>query len=108
MAIVFEFVDKAFDDVAFTIQRPVNPAWLFAPSVRGNHSQRTLTLNLFDQRRRIVTCIANDEISLPVFQPFGCLRDIMRLSRGQAKAQGIAQGISQDMQFGGEAAATAS
>ena len=102
--IVFDFVEKAFDEMAFFIYMSVVGSRVRAVGAGWNDHLHAALLDERDQCIRIIPLIADNRVAGKCSkQPF-CLPDIGRLPAGQDEGQGIAQGIGQGMNLGAKAA----
>ena len=56
---MFDFTDKAFDQMSFTVKMPINFALIQIPAARRNNSFRAQMFDCFNKRLRVITFIGN-------------------------------------------------
>jgi len=103
---MLQFVDATLNQVALTVQPTVVFTRRFAGLVRRNDSDRWAQINLGDNRLRGIASVSNDVGAHQAFQQLSCLGAVMDLPARQQQAQGVAQSIDNQVDFGGETAST--
>jgi len=104
---LLDILKEALDQISLGIQGVVAFALGFAVGLGRNDRLDVSTLEAGDEGVRVVTFVSQDSLRLQLgHERFG-LCDIVRLSAGEAQRQRVAQGVYDDMNFGGQAAARA-
>jgi hypothetical protein len=105
---VFDFVEKAFNQVAFLVQKPVTWPGCIAVGTRRDHHFNTPIGEISYQRIGIIAFVANDRFSRDVTQQYLRLADVGFLATGQNKVQRVSQSVGQCVNLSGIAAARTS
>ena len=104
MAEVLELIEEAFDEVALAVERVIaRPGDLAIGRRRDDGSNSPLGEDL-DEAVGIVAFVTNQSLWIGVVdQRFGASK-IMGLARREHQLDGIAQGIDEGVNFGGQSA----
>ena len=105
---MLDFIEETLDQMPFFIEMTIVIALIFAVSPRRDHRHGIFFGNLLQKLFRIVRAIRNDALKIEVLDQVIRLCNIVALSTGQAKAQGIAQSIYAGVDLGAEPASAAS
>src|SRR5258705_5363137 len=92
---MLNFVDKTFDQMAFTVQPSIVRTGRFSFLVRWNDGFRTLLHNPIDQGLSSIASICDYVRSNHTLQQCLGVWTIVALSCGQMQTQGVAQAIDQ-------------
>ena len=102
---VFEFVEEALDEVAFAVEREIaRPLGLTIGLGRDDRSDSPLVEGA-NERVGIVRLVANQGIWVGVLDQRFRASKIMSLAWREHQLDGIAQGVDERMNFGGQSAA---
>jgi hypothetical protein len=82
---MLDLADEALDQVALFVCVAINLTLFFAVAARWNDRFRALFFDIFDEVRRIVTCIGNQHLEVVVFSKCRRLRDGAALAARQVK-----------------------
>lgn len=104
---MLDFVDKAFDQMAFPIQPGVVFAQQLGTLVRRNDGLNTPCQQVVNESLRCIASIGNQPLKAKPFQQCLRLRTIVALSSRQTQPQRVAQSIYRDMDFAAKATMTA-
>ena len=104
---MLDFVDETFNQMPFFVKMDIILAQFLAfGSRRNNH----LGFVLFDDQPNkiigIIRFIGNQALKIKINDQCFALGDVVALTSGQNKAQGIAQTVDTDVNFGAEATFT--
>ena len=105
---MLDFADKALNQMSLPITPLVVLTRRFGVSLRRDHCFRTAGGDFIQKIVRAVAAVGQHILELKVNNQIVCFDNIMALSSGQIQAQRIAQAIHSHMDFGAEAASTAS
>src|SRR5690606_19397656 len=105
---MLDLIDKALDQMAFTIHPAVVFAQHFGALMRWDDRFNTAVQQIVDEMCCRVASICDQAFKIEPFEQILRLGDVVSLTRSQAKTQGVAQAIHDHMDFGGEAPSTAS
>ena len=105
---MLDFVDKTFNQMAFTIQPLILLTQDFSALMRWNNGFNTLLQQIGTEVLCRIATISKQAVKIEAFQQMISLGDGMALTSRQRKTQGVAQAINRDMDFATEATATAS
>lgn len=105
---MLDFVEETLDQMSFFVEMMIVIPLIFAVPPRRDHRYGFFFRNLLQELFRIVRAIRNDALKFKVFDQVSCLSNVMSLSTGQEKAQGIAQCIYAGVDLGAEPATAAS
>jgi hypothetical protein len=103
---MLDFVEKALHQMTFSIQPSVVSAPLPAALMRWNHRCRALSEYKVKEGLSRISSVRNDMLTRQSVQQGIGLFEVVAVSTCQAQAQGIAQAINADMDFGAEATTT--
>ena len=104
---VLEFVEEAFDEIAFAVEREVAIARGLAIGLRGNHGGDLAPVESVDQRISVISLVADQSLRIDVFDQRRCASQIVRLPGREHQLDGVAKGIDERMDFGREPTAGA-
>lgn len=104
---MLDLVNKAFDQVSFTIKMPVIFTLHEAIAFRWNHRKNAFGSDRFKQLVRIIAFIGNQDLRREVSNQRSGVRAVMTLAARQMKTQRIAQCVNGNVNLGGKATATA-
>lgn len=93
--------------MALFVEMRIIGAWFNSAFARGNHRFCLERSNGLAKGIRIIALVGDDIMELESVNQFFRLRQIMPLATSQKKAQGIAKGVDQNMDFCTEATPTA-
>ena len=99
-----EFVDKTFDDVAFSVADAIIVPWLLSIAAGGDDHLYLLGCEQLSQRVRIVAFVGNYGIKIERGEQRFGLGHVMALTPGQDELEGKAQGIDEEMDLAAESA----
>src|SRR5258708_32554368 len=108
MPIVFDLVNKTFDQMAFTVLVGIILTRGTTIGPRRNDRFRALISNALQKIIDIIGAICNQMVIVKTVGQVKRLGDVVALSRRQPEPQRIAQRIDTDMNFSGKAPPTAS
>jgi hypothetical protein len=101
---MLDFIDEAFNQMAFTIQ----PAIIFTQDlgalVRRDYGFNTTLQQVSNEMGCGVATISDQSLKIKSFQQMLSLSNVMMLTGRQSEAERVAQTIYQHMNFGREAA----
>ena len=107
MSIMFDLVDEALDQVSLPVQVGIVVSTLFPVGPRRDHRCCTSLPDHLQEGISVIALIGDDIVkSVPGDQclPLG---DVVALAPGELEAQGVAQRINADVDFGAEPAPAA-
>jgi hypothetical protein len=102
---VLEYVEEPLDEVAFAIEREIASPRGFAICLGRNHRNDAAFGQGVDERISVIGFVAEQSVRIDVLNQRLSAGQIMRLPRGEYQLDGIAQGIDECMDFGGQSAA---
>jgi hypothetical protein len=102
---MFEFVEEAFDEIALAIKREVARAWDFAVGLGGNHGGDVSPGKGLDQHVGVVSLVPDQRLRLDIVKQRLRAGQIVSLAWGEHQRDGVAEGIDERMDFGGQSAA---
>jgi hypothetical protein len=105
---MFDFAHKTLDQMPLTIQPSVVFTQDFSPLMGWNNGFNAAVEQIFDEMCRRIAPIGNQMLEIKAFQQKVCLSNVVTLTCGQTKTQGIAQALYRDMDFATKAPTTAS
>lgn len=105
---LLEILEETFDQVALCIQGVVALAFGFAIGLGRNDRFDLSTFEAGDEAVGVIAFVSKYRIWLHLGDKRFSLGDIVSLSAGEAQSQRIAQGVDDDMNFGGQPTARAS
>lgn len=103
---MLDFVDKAFDQVALSIQPFIILPQDFRSLMRRDHRFDAAPQQILDKIRRRITAIRDQALKIEAFQKCLRLRAVVPLSSRQTHPQRIAQAIHRHMDFAAKTAPT--
>jgi 6,7-dimethyl-8-ribityllumazine synthase len=86
---MFDFTDKAFDQMTFSVKMPVNRSLMPIITARWNDDFRTRMVDRFNKRLRIITFISNQITKLETGNEILGLPMVARFAARQDKPQRI-------------------
>ena len=98
-------VEEPLDEIAFGIKREVARSWCFPVGFRRNDGSYAANLKAFDEPVGVIAFVGDESLGGDLRHEGLCLCDVVGLALGQAESQGIAQGIHDHMDLGGQTAA---
>jgi len=101
---MLEFIEEALDEVAFAVEREVAIARRLAIGLWRNHRVDPALDERADQRIGVVSLVADQGRRIGRFEQRLRAGQIVGLPRREPHIDGIAQGIDQDVNFGGQPA----
>jgi hypothetical protein len=102
---MFEFVEEALDEVALGVEREVARAWDFAIGLRGNHGGDVSPGKGLDQDVGVVSLVPDQRLRLDIVKQRLRAGQIVSLAWREHQRDGVAEGIDERMDFGGQSAA---
>jgi len=102
---VLESVEEAFDQVPFAVQREIARPRDLAIGFWGDHRGDSPLDEAIDERIGIVGLVANQGIWIGAVDQRFCASQIVGLPWREYQVDGIAQGIDERVDFGGQSAA---
>ena len=102
---MLDFVEEAFDEIALTIKREITIALHFAVGLWRDHWNDCPPIERVDLRIGVVSPVADEGARISSLEQRLRAGEIMVLSRRQHQAEGIAQGIDERVDFGGQSSA---
>ena len=103
-SIPLDFVDKTFDDVAFSVADSVIVPWLPAIAAGRDDHLYLLGCEQVSQRVRIVAFVGNNSVKMERGEQRFSLGHIMAFTPSQDELEGKAQGIDEEMDLAAESA----
>jgi hypothetical protein len=102
---MFEFVEETLDEVAFAVEREVTSSWGLTVGLRRDDRSDSALGQSADQLIRVVGLVAEQGIWVGGANQRLRASQIVGLPGCQHQVDGIAQGIDQGVDFGGQPAA---
>jgi|ERR1700748_758076 hypothetical protein len=102
---VFEFVEEAFDEVAFAIEDEIARQWKRAAGVGRNDRSDLPVGQGFDEGVGIVGLVANQGRRIEIREQRFCTGEIAGLAWRKHQLHGIAQRIDERVNFGAQSTA---
>ena len=102
---MLEFVEEALDEVALAVEREVAVALGRAVGLGRDHRGDAARGEIFDQRVGVESLVGEEGLRIGVLEQRRSGGEIVRLTRRQHQGIGIAEGIDERMDFGGQSAA---
>ena len=102
---MLDFVEEALDEIALAIEREITIALHLAVGLWRNHWNDCPLIERVDQPIGVVSLVADEGARISRFEQRFRAREIMVLSRRQHQVEGIAQGIDECVDFGGQSSA---
>ena len=102
---VLEFVEEALDQIAFAIEYEVAVPRSLAIGGWRNHRADLPPVESLDQPIGIVSLVADQSLRIDVFDQRLCASQIVGLPGREPQHDGVAKGIDQRVDFGGQPAA---
>ena len=102
---MFEFVEEALDEVALGVEREVARAWDFAIGLGGNHGGDVSPGKGLDQDVGVVSLVPDQRLRLDIVKQRPRAGQIVSLAWREPQRNGVAKGIDERMDFGGQSAA---
>ena len=102
---MLESVEEAFDQVPFAVQREIARPRDLAIGFWGDHRGDSPLDEAIDERTGIVGLVANQGIWIGAVDQRFCASQIVGLPWREYQVDGIAQGIDERVDFGGQSAA---
>ena len=107
MAIVFDFVNEAFCQVPLSVQIDIILSPFLTMPARGDYRHRTSLQDCLKKGVGVKAPVGDDMITGVSSNQFLSLGNIVALASGEPKAQGVAQSVYADLDFGAEPAPAA-
>ena len=104
MPIMFNFVDEALHQVTLFIKMLIVFAYHLSVRAGWNYGYPSLAENNLEKARCIIGLVSNHILTWIMSNQGLRLGDVMVLAASQLKAQGVAQGIHAQVDFGAEPA----
>jgi hypothetical protein len=102
---VLEFVEEALDEIAFAVEREIAIPRGLAIGLWGNHGDDLALVESVDQRVSIVSLVADQGLRIGGVNQRLRASQIVGLPWREHHLDGIAQGVDEQMDFGGQSAA---
>jgi hypothetical protein len=102
---MFEFVEEALDEVALGVEREVARACDFAIGLSGNHGGDVSPDKGLDQHVGVVSLVPDQRLRLDIVKQRPRAGQIVSLAWREPQRNGVAEGIDERMDFGGQSAA---
>jgi len=102
---VLEFVEEAFDEVAFAIEGEIARQWKCAAGMGRNDRGDLPVGQGFDEGIGIVGLVANQSRRIEILKQRFCTGEIASLSWRKHQLHGIAQRIDERVDFGAQSTA---
>ena len=102
---VLEFIEEAFDEVAFAVEREIARSRGFAVGLGRNDRSNSSLGEGVDERVGIVRLIADQSIWIGGVDQRLSASKIVSLAWREHQLDGIAQGVDERVNFGGQSAA---
>ncbi len=102
---VLEFVEEAFDEVAFAIEREVAIARGLAIGLWGNHWGDAPFGEHVDQRISVISLVADQGLGVDTVNQRFCASQIVGLPRREHQRDGVAKSVDEGVNFGRQSAA---
>jgi len=101
---MLEFVEEALDEVAFAVEDKVACPRCLAIGLGRDHRGDSALGEFVDQRIGVVSLVADAGVWIGVFEQWLRTGEIVRLPWREHQVDGIAQGVDEGVDFGGQSA----
>ena len=102
---MLEFIEEAFDEIAFAVEREVAVTRGLAIGLWGNHRGDLPPVESVDQQIGVVSFVTDQSPRIDTVDQWLRASQIVGLPGREHQLDGVAKGIDQRVDFGGQSAA---